>query len=47
MLSAIAAQAVLETDPGANAQVLAVNAMSLLERASASFLQRSIIARDR
>ena len=39
------AQAALETDPAAKAQVLAGNAMTPLERALASF-QRSILARD-
>jgi hypothetical protein len=39
------AQAALETDPAAKAQVLAVNAMTPLERALACF-QRSILARD-
>ena len=39
------AQAALESDPAAKAQVLAVNAMTPLERALASF-QRSILARD-
>jgi hypothetical protein len=39
------AQAALEGDPAAKAQVLAVNAMTPLERALASF-QRSILARD-
>ena len=39
------AQAALETDPAAKAQVLAVNAMTPLERALASF-QHSILARD-
>ena len=38
-------QAALETDPAAKAQVLAVNAMTPLERALASF-QHSILARD-
>jgi hypothetical protein len=38
-------QAALETDPAAKAQVLAVNAMTPLERALACF-QRSILARD-
>ena len=44
VLSALA-QAALETDPAAKAQVLAVNAMTPLERALASF-QHSILARD-
>ena len=39
------AQAVVESDPVAKAQVLAANAMTPLERALASF-QRSIMARD-
>ena len=39
------AQAALEGDPAAKAQVLAVNAMTPLERALACF-QRSILARD-
>ena len=38
-------QAALESDPAAKAQVLAVNAMTPLERALASF-QRSILARE-
>ena len=38
-------QAALEGDPAAKAQVLAVDAMTPLERALASF-QRSILARD-
>jgi hypothetical protein len=38
-------QAALESDPAAKAQVLAVDAMTPLERALASF-QRSILARD-
>ena len=38
-------QAALETDPAAKAQVLAVNAMTPLERALACF-QRSILARE-
>jgi hypothetical protein len=38
-------QAALETDPATKAQVLAVNAMTPLERALACF-QRSILARD-
>jgi hypothetical protein len=38
-------QAALESDPAAKARVLAVNAMTPLERALASF-QRSILARD-
>ena len=38
-------QAALEADPAAKAQVLAVNAMTPLERALACF-QRSILARD-
>jgi hypothetical protein len=44
VLSALV-QAALETDPVAKAQVLAVNAMTPLERALACF-QRSILARD-
>ena len=38
-------QAALETDPAGKAQVLAVNAMTPLERALACF-QRSILARE-
>ena len=38
-------QAALESDPAAKAQVLAVNAMTPLERALACF-QRSILARN-
>ena len=38
--------AALEGDPAAKAQALAVNAMTPLERALASF-QRSILARER
>jgi hypothetical protein len=38
-------RAALEDDPAAKAQVLAVNAMTPLERALACF-QRSILARD-